>query len=252
MRGFPSATRIVTAVILQFSISLIANNSYADVRITDDGEIEIFGTIKKGDAVAFKRAVDSLSQETRIKISGVPYIPVDLNSPGGDVMEAVEIGRVIHSKFLTTRAVKQQCSSACVFILIAGVMRAVSDTARIGLHRPHFDPEYFANLTAEQARGKYNELVEQLRAYFIEMGGDERAFRIIMRTSSDKAYFINEREIEAFGFRGDDPAWDEHNEAILTKQYGKRRWPFMKKCLESQPNGFNNCQLKAIQLYPND
>ena len=257
MKGLVSPAAIFSAIILQWSIMLIVDTAHADVRIVRDGtkgpaNILIEGTIKKGDLAAFKHAVDSISQTTVFKINGVPLITIDLDSPGGDVMEAIEIGRIIRSRFLTTGAVKQQCSSACVFILIAGVMRAVSDAARIGLHRPYFDPAYFSSLSAEQARSKYNELVEQLRRYFFEMGGDERAFRILMRTPSDKIYFVNEREIEAFEFRGNDPAWQEHADAQFIQQYGRKRWPVMKRCLEKQPSSFESCRIRAFELYPND
>lgn len=248
---------ILTLLVCTGILSCLTKQSYADVRITNDGTtevgtIEITGTISKGDALAFKRSVESISQTTKNKINGVPFIMVDLNSPGGNAMEAVEIGRFIRSRFLFTRAVKQRCNSACVLILISGVMRSVSSSVQIGLHRPHFDSDYFANLTAEQARNKYNDIVEKLRSYFVEMGGDETAFRIMMRTPSDKVYSVNDREMDFFGFRGGDPAWDEHSEAGMIKQYGKRRWPFMKQCLEGQPNDFYKCQRRAIELYPND
>jgi hypothetical protein len=86
---------------------------------------------------------------------GVPFISVELNSPGGDVSEAMQIGRLLRQRFMYTFVLADhECASACVLILMAGVGRMPMPSSRVGLHRSTFDPAYFASLTPEQGRGK--------------------------------------------------------------------------------------------------
>ena len=119
---------------------------------------------------------------------------VTLNSPGGDVIEALRIGRLIRQKFMYTRVTSEaECASACVFVLQAGVLRVAAVGASVGVHRPKFDAMYFANLIPEQGRATYNTMVMDLRKYFIgEMGGSSTAFRLMMTTplgSSTRSYY---------------------------------------------------------------
>ena len=119
----------------------------------------------------------------------------------------------------------------------------------MGLHRPGFDPSYFANLTPEQARAKYNALVENLRSYFIEMGGNEDAFRLMLSTPSDRGRFLSTAELDKFGLRGQDPAWEELSNAKMVERYGPVRWPLIKQC-SSISGDLVGCVRKAYERYP--
>jgi ATP-dependent protease ClpP protease subunit len=212
--------------------------------------------IKSGDFATFSNAADKIKRTLIQKYPSnlrdtIPSIIVELDTPGGDVMEAVKIRRLIRERFMIT-VVKpeRECSSACVFILMAGVIRDPIDLAHVGLHRPKFDATYFASLTPEEARVKYNTLVEALRKYFIDdMGGNEQAFRLMMSTPSYDVRFLSFAEMQEFGLLGNDPVWDEYNEAQEVKQYGTKRWPLIKRCIG--PSGdFAGCVKKVYELYP--
>ena len=56
-----------------------------------------------------------------------------------------------------------ECMSACIFILAAGVERLTFDGSRLGLHRPYFDPRFFAKLDARSAASRYDELSRRSR-----------------------------------------------------------------------------------------
>jgi ATP-dependent protease ClpP protease subunit len=228
----------------------------AGVRIIDEGtgpngraQLALTGQITKGDAATLKAAVNHVGQSTNAKVNGVAFITLELNSPGGDVMEAIEIGKLVRARSMFTAALRE-CSSACVFILVSGVTRAVSDEARIGLHRPYFDPAYFAELEATDARAKYEELVEVARQYFASMNADERAFKVMLRTPSDKVYYLSPREKDDFNFRGQDPAWEEFSEARFVQRYGKLRWGHIKKCLNPDASNLTRCEHRAYEQYP--
>jgi hypothetical protein len=158
---------------------------------------------------------------------------VSLDSRGGDVMEALAIGREVRARFMYTQILNgEQCSSACVFILIAGVDRH-AEFGKIGLHRPAFDPEYFANLSPSEARDRYNSVVETLQRYYVEeMGGSPEAFRLIMSTPSRSARYLSTKEIFDLNLTGQDPADGEYNDASLVQLYGRERWPVIDACYE--------------------
>ena len=143
----------------------------------------------------------------------------------------------------------KECDSACVFVLIAGVDRVGYD-GKVGLHRPAFDPAFFAGLSPTAARARYNSLAENLRQYYVdEMGGSPEAFRMMMTTPSTSIRFLSTRELLELGVMGEDPAWAEYNEAQFIERYGRQRWAVIRACLKDG-HEFNPCEAKAYALYP--
>lgn len=91
----------------------------------DYAQIIIQGPITKGDGENFYELVERY-----------PRASVALDSPGGNVMEALSIGSEIRLRGFTTFVAggKMQCYSACALIWIAGVRRYMMPDARIGVH----------------------------------------------------------------------------------------------------------------------
>jgi hypothetical protein len=214
----------------------------------------IYGKIRKGDAATFSALADDVAKDRCPMVGSlqnpVPMIFIKLDSLGGDVMESLSIGREVRRRFMST-GVRMECDSACVFILMAGVNRGGG--GKIGLHRPAFDPAFFADLSPTAARNRYNTLVEQLRQYYVdEMGGSPEAFRIIMTTSSTSIRYLSQDEMLALGIVGQDPAWAEYNEALFIQHYGRERWAVIAPCLENSKGGrdFARCETEAYRLYP--
>ena len=184
----------------------------ARVHILNDGadgepaKILIDSAIRKGDYAAFQRAVARINEINTTRINDVPFITVALHSPGGDVVEAVAIGRAIHRQFMMTLVQpNQQCVSACVFILMAGAVHTPSDSARIGVHRPLLVS--WRNMTRNQAYEKYDDLMAYLREYFQTLGVDTKAYDIMMRTRNLGMYYFSPQELDHLGLRGEVPAW---------------------------------------------
>lgn len=97
------------------------DSARADVSIINEksGLIQIQGEIRKGDAAVFAGLAKELSEHSAGFIgappNGVPMIQVWLNSPGGDVAEALAIGRQVRQRFaFTIVPYKMECDSACV------------------------------------------------------------------------------------------------------------------------------------------
>lgn len=63
---------------------------------------------------------------------------VFFDSPGGSVMTAITIGRMIRKNhFVTAVADAATCTSACAFAWLAGIERLIGSNAKIGFHAPH-------------------------------------------------------------------------------------------------------------------
>lgn len=70
-----------------------------------------------------------------------------------------------------------------------------------------------------------------------------------MSTPSDELRTLTVAELEEFGLRGQDPAWEEYLDAQMVKQYGPIRWPLIKRCIG--PSGdIDGCVKKAYEQYP--
>jgi hypothetical protein len=93
-------------------------------------------------------------------------------------------------------------------------------------------------------------MIEQVRTYFLEMGGSADAFQIMLSTRSDQMRYLSEREKERFGFRGSDVSWEEFTEAKWIERYGADRWGAIKACL-FKSDDFNECVKHGYKLYPN-
>ena len=80
-----------------------------------------------------------------IHAEGIPRATVFLNSPGGSLVTAMQLGRVLREHAFDTRVGARTadvarpaagtCHSACPFVLAGGVRRSLETGSAIGLHR---------------------------------------------------------------------------------------------------------------------
>jgi hypothetical protein len=203
--------RIVCAVAALLLAGLTGPGASANVTVLDDGanggsaKILIHSAIHKGDLAAFETALDQVSRTAKTQIEDTPFVTVELNSPGGDVVEAVGIGRAIyqHSAMTLVRP-GQECVSACVFILMAGAVHTPIG-ALVGVHKPMLVS--WRNMSHAEAQAKYDGLMRYLRDYFVELGVSPEAYDIMMRTSSFGMHYFTWWEMDELGLRGEGPGW---------------------------------------------
>lgn len=255
-----SKLRAAKAICAGFLALMLASlgNATAEIRAVQDGEIdtiEISGRISADDGARFDAALQKIIADPKafhtIGDGKAPFILVDLNSPGGDLAAAMKIGRLIHDKAILVRVKSgQTCASACVFILIAGLSRTVVYPAAIALHRPRSSSESFSSLPIGDAVGSYEAMAEVAKKYFAAMGGNPRAFDIIMTTPSDKAYVLTDREITDLGMRGESAAFQEVDLASQVKEFGQRGAAFFRECQAKAMDGEKaaECYRKAKAL----
>lgn len=161
------------------------------------------GRIVPGDA----RRLEALLAKEGPSISGLA-----LRSPGGDVDEAMKIGRIVRAKLLRTiapissaegnvcfmgglpeQASECVCLSSCFLVYTGGVMRGGNV---LGLHRPRYDEAFFAKLPLEEANRRYGAVIERIKAYLLEMGVGDRYLDRMLRVSSSEMEILSKEEAD--------------------------------------------------------
>jgi hypothetical protein len=133
-------------------------------------QIVITGDITQRDLTFFR--------ESRLKDFETKQLTVSLNSPGGDVLAAMEIGRFIRSVDGGTAIPDNaRCYSSCALIFIAGVNRF--NNGELGLHRPYFAS---APLSREQIEKQMPLMRSAVKKYVEEMGITDSFFERMFNT----------------------------------------------------------------------
>lgn len=187
----------------------------ANVAILDDGsaggpaKILVRSAIHRGDSPALARALDQVVSTTTARINGAPFVTVELDSPGGDVVEALDMGRAVNSHLaMTLVRPGHECVSACVFVLMAGAVHTPVNGAQIGVHRPLLVS--WTHMDAREAHARFNGLMVYLRGYFRELGISDAAYETMMGTDSFGMHYFSSSELDALGLRGDGPTWQRY------------------------------------------
>ena len=130
---------------------------------------------------------------------------VRLQSPGGDVREAMLLGATLRRLYVHTQA-QGDCASACLVLWMSGSWRWWGN-GRIGVHRPSFKADYFKSLPLEVAEAKYAELSLSFKAFLIDQGLPLSIYEKLMSMSSQEIHWLSESELLLIG--GFPPYYDE-------------------------------------------
>jgi hypothetical protein len=150
-----------------------------------------------------------------------------LASPGGDLAEAIKIGRLVRSLKLKTvvpgkvprdfkaaadflqeqahHLLKQptadnMCASACFFVFVAGIMRFVnspSGSAILGIHRPYLSDADLKAETSDEAIASANRTRTAVESYLMEMGVSVKYANEMFRISKNDIRWISDDEAKA-------------------------------------------------------
>ncbi|WP_425098892.1 hypothetical protein [Tropicibacter sp. S64] len=128
--------------------------------------------------------------------------PVDtlvVQSPGGSVRDALDIGRHLRSAGIATRMLPgEYCFSACPYLLAGGITRDIPDDAAVGVHQHSFGENTLlpAFLAVEDIQRGQAEVMDYLDA----MGIDPRVMRHALATPADEIYILLPEELTRYGF----------------------------------------------------
>lgn len=152
-----------------------------------------------------------------------------LNSPGGDGEVAMQMGRLLrkhHAHIFVTK----QCDSACVFLLMGGVMRAASP-GTLGVHAGRLTvmtrdgnivKEVDANRSLDHSfqLASYN---RDTRLYLQEMGIDHRILDVMLAHRTPQVYQLSTEEMRQYQLTGFDNAYLNQRVQTLEAQQETRQ-----------------------------
>lgn len=135
---------------------------------------------------------------TKLKSRGDIFL--QLNSPGGDLYEAIKIGRLVRSALLGV-APNGKCWSACALILIADATESVRfwnnvSPLNIAFHRGYLSPKVNRNLTFRESLQTHEKISTDMRSYLKEMEVETWVIEKILDQSSQEAWVLNRQEIQ--------------------------------------------------------
>ncbi len=148
------------------------------------------GAITAGDAARISKQIDELSPAPA---------RVLLNSPGGSVRDALELGRYLREAALNTALRDGDiCYSACPYLLASGVMRDIPETASVGVHQHYFGestllPAFVAVEDIQRGQG-------EVMTYLDDMGIDPLVMRHALATPPNEIYVLLPEELQAYNF----------------------------------------------------
>jgi hypothetical protein len=221
-------------------LSLIFHNVYADVGYTPGQKkdsiitppvILIQGAISSKDVQDLKQILPIARTNARRVFSDYSkafpngIITIELNSLGGDVFAALNIGTIAREENL--RAVikdNDSCASSCVFILAGAPYRYVS--GKVGIHRPYF-PNDLATTSTSQ-RSQYKKIEHSVISYLEVMNIDSDLYKRMIRIPSEKILWLNDDELNAYGLATDDPYFNEADKTKSASAIGINKIQYLK------------------------
>ncbi len=149
--------------------------------------LTLTGAIEQGDAVRFGQELNGFGTIEAIR----------LMSPGGSVLDALDIGRRLREEGLATEmSADGICLSACPYILAAGTERRVHSSASVGVHQHYFGestvlPAFTAVEDIQRGQG-------EVMRYLDEMGVDPLIMQHALVTPPDEIYILTPSELETY------------------------------------------------------
>jgi hypothetical protein len=163
-----------------------------EVKLGSGGALTVTGTIMPGSAATFAAAVDSYGEYIKT---------VALDSPGGSVMDALEIGRLIRAKGLTTSvAAGSLCASSCPLVFAGGTQRLATPTSALAVHQIYAatpsDTTLASRLAAAgNAMSDAQTMTAEISRYLIDMGIDPEVWLRALETPPDRLSYFSPADL---------------------------------------------------------
>lgn len=122
-----------------------------------------------------------------------------LQSPGGSVSDAMELGRHIRAQGIDTQMLAGEfCYSACPYLLASGATRDIDDDASVGVHQHYFGENSFlpAGFAVEDIQRGQGEVM----TYLNDMGIDPLVMQHALSTPPDEIYVLLPEELKKYNF----------------------------------------------------
>ena len=191
-------------IIISFLLSLTCSfsNSMLVGKVQGDTYISLSGVINKGD---LEKWIIPTFKNVERKI-------ITLNSTGGDVEEAMKIGRYFKANEFTVN-MGETCYSSCVFLLAGGVNR-YAYTGKVGIHRAYFG-SVDKSLSSNQIRDLREKLNSELKKYLEEMDINPSLVEAMNSYPPESMKVLSQDELKNFRLNVQDANYEEKQTAKL-------------------------------------
>lgn len=144
--------------------------------------------LAKGEFLPDDRISDFVSEASAHQARFVTF-----DSPGGNPLAAMQLGRMIRALGLSTIQIRQlHCESACALAFVGGVER-VAAPGSIGVHQSYLSAQ--SNLDREGAVDAIQQLTGEVLAYLKEMGVDPEFLQVSLSYGSDDMRYLSGSEM---------------------------------------------------------
>jgi len=226
---------------LAFGSSLILASFWSSATVTleqykntSEFTIRVHDEIVEQDLNDFKAALDTIQKDKKL----LHMNAIQLNSNGGNGSIGRKIGTIIRDKKLYTYvAPKAVCISACVYVLMGGVVRY--PFGEIGVHRTTYpaDAEVDDSLTETFVRID----ISLVKEYSAAMGLTYALREAILNTESWRVRIINEVEKQEWQVYGADRAYEERLFTAIGRELNMPR----SKYINIFTANYQGCQKEA-------
>lgn len=181
-----SATFLVVAIHLGLSVS-----AQAELKFTSHDSDESPIILVEGE---FEHS-DKLDEFSLLVRQQRPAFVI-FNSPGGNPLNAMELGRLIRKLGLATFQIRQtECASACTLAFFGGTVRMATAGA-LGVHKASFGDT--SRMQIEDAVSFIQELTANLMLYMDEMGVDPALLQLALRYDANDMRYLSMSEMDRY------------------------------------------------------
>jgi hypothetical protein len=166
--------------------------------------------------------LDGLVQGFDEKMKGKWSAIVELDSTGGNIDAALDIGRLLRQREFPAIVDRgAQCLSACVYVLAGAPRRVVNQYGTVGIHRP-YDPNDQAD-TPEQQKAKQTRWAASIKQFLASVNVPARLYEDSLFIPPDRMKVLSGSELQQYGLNANDPYVDEADEIREAKRLGLSR-----------------------------
>jgi len=156
------------------------------------------------------------------KLKGKWFAILELDSTGGNIEAAIDIGRLLRQRELAASVDRDaRCLSACVYVLAGASRRIVNQYATVGIHRP-YDPDDRAD-SPEQQKAKQARWGTLITKFLGSVNVPSRLYEDSLFIPPDRMKILSAGELQQYGLNANDPYVDEADEIREAKRLGLSR-----------------------------
>lgn len=162
------------------------------IKLTSGGVLRFTGTIDPGAAGRFAQQVADYGDYIKT---------VALDSPGGSVVDALAIGKLIREKGFTTSVARGAlCASSCPLVFAGGKERLANEGSAVGVHQIYAATAAGQSITsrlaaAGNAMSDAQTLTAEISRYLTEMGIAPEVWLRALETPPNRLTYFNATEM---------------------------------------------------------